>query len=708
MKPSAVKNYHEPIIAIKKLDDGKLVVIDKYSTIRFVERNTLKTVDGFKAKIEYKYYKNRVIDFATNKQYFASITSDAKETRLYSLVTKKAIAKIARHQGEVSCIGIDPKNRYLFSCGDDGKTFGMDMAHGKLALTLPHHPDRINDIAFNKTGQWVATCGFDRKVSIYNLDMMQPLGKPLGHSKPVMKVVFISKNRLVSLDKDASLFVWNLFDQSIITRLQGIHDDVTAIAVEPEGKFLFFGTNLGYIIVFDMEEYKIISQNYLKFSSSITSLFFDEEDNFLYIGTEDGHLYKYDIYDGVSAIKELIQKREFHDIEMYLKKNPILLYSEIYNILETIWEKTLQKARRLFENDKKEEALKLLSPYKEIPSKNTIIKNMQEQYKDFRKFYEFVVNGKYALAYSLAEQNPLYKESQLYNQLEEKWRKVFKEAQKLILDPRTLGQEKELLMPFQRVSEKAKAIQEMYVKGNIYNRFKVALGQNDLAQVYIYLEKYSFLKNFPEYQSMMEYAQKLYEKGMTYFRKNELIAALKYLKAVMEFKEYKDKVAMLVEYIDSRSKFFEAIKENELSKAYYYLGQNEELALTKEGKQLEQMWDSAVIKANRYAAKGDVLGVKNALEDFLDIKQKHPAIATIIAYAYRTQIENAIKSKQPMQTIEKGIKNYVAIFGKDEQIETLFKIFQQRYQDSKLNIDLLHEGSLNSWHPTMIVSSILE
>ena len=288
MKPKAVKNYNDPIILIKKLDDGNLVVIDRHSTIRFVERDSLKTVDGFKAKIEHQRYKNRVIDFATNRKFFASVNADAKETRLYSLVTKKAIAKIARHQGKVSCIGIDPKNRYLFSCGEDGKTFGMDMENGKLALTLPYHPDTINDIAFNKTGQWAATCSYDRKVSVYNLDMMQPLGKLRGHSKPVMKAAFISKNRLVSVDKEASAIVWDLFDQSIITRLGGIHDDVTAVAAEPEGKFLFFGTKLGYLIVYDVEGYELIDRSYLKLSSAITSLYFDEDGDFLYIGSEGG------------------------------------------------------------------------------------------------------------------------------------------------------------------------------------------------------------------------------------------------------------------------------------------------------------------------------------------------------------------------------------------------------------------------------------
>ncbi len=708
MKHKVLKNYNEPIVLVKKLQDGNLVVIDKHSTIRFVETETLKTLDGFKAKIEHQRYKTRVIDFATNRKFFASLTADAKETRLYSLATKKAIARIARHHGEVSCVGIDPKNRYLFSCGDDGKSFGMDMENAKLALTLPPHPDTINDIVFNKTGQWVATCGYDRKISVFNLDMMRPLGKLKGHASAVMKLAFISKNRLVSIDKNGDALVWNLFDKSVLAHLHGIHDDVTAVVAEPEGKFLFLGTELGYILAYDVEKYELIDRSYIKLTGAITSLCFDEESDSLFVGTKRGELYKYYIYEGIDVIKYLIQKREFKNVQEHLEENPILKYTEIYNVLETIWERTLKKARRLFETGKKSEALALLEPYRQIPIKNTVINRLTEQYADFKKFYDLVMSGKYALAYSLAEQNPEYKESNLFKQLEERWRKSFKEAQKLSLDPHTVEQAKKLLMPFRGISEKAKSIQEMFIQSDVYNRFKIALGQKDFAQVYVYLHKHPFLRNFPEYHAMMKYAQKLYDEAMDHLEKNELNSALKYLRMVTEFEEYYDKVKMLIEDIESRYKFLEAIKENDLSQAYRYLSQNEELSLTNEGKILEKKWDKALLQANKFAAKGDVAGVKNAFEEFLEVKQKFAAIASVFAYAYRTQIENAIRGAQPLHVVEKGFKNYISIFGKDEQIENLFAVFQQRYRDSKLNIELLSAGSIGNWHPAMIVSNILE
>ena len=62
----------------------------------------------------------------------------------------------------------------MFSCGEDGLTFGVDIKSAQLAFTLPRHIDTINDIAFSKSGQWVATASYDKNIAIFNLITMTP------------------------------------------------------------------------------------------------------------------------------------------------------------------------------------------------------------------------------------------------------------------------------------------------------------------------------------------------------------------------------------------------------------------------------------------------------------------------------------------------------------------------------------------------------
>ena len=109
MKPIRKKNFKEAIIEIKTLDDGSLLVVDSKTTVRYLDKENFDLINGYKAKINHLRYKTKVVAFSSDGSYFTSISADSKETVLYNAKTRKAISKVSRHQGEVSCVGIDPK-----------------------------------------------------------------------------------------------------------------------------------------------------------------------------------------------------------------------------------------------------------------------------------------------------------------------------------------------------------------------------------------------------------------------------------------------------------------------------------------------------------------------------------------------------------------------------------------------------------------------
>ncbi len=336
MNPVKNKNIREAIVLIQKLDDGSLVVVDAKTTIRYLNIETLELLNGFKANINHLRYKTKVIAFSNNGKYFSSLTTDCKEARVYNTTTKSAVAKVSRHHGEVSCVGIDPNSRYMFSCGDDGKTFAVDINSGKLAFTLPVHVDTVNDIVFSKNGNWIATSSYDRKVSIFNLSMMTPKHKLKGHSSPVMKVRFLNKHRIFSVDKTSSAIIWDIYSGKVISRLQGIHDDVTQVVTDGEDKFLFIGTALGYVLVYDLNSYELLSKKYIKLKSSITAMEFDSIKNNLIIGKQEGDLLFYNIYEGEDKLKEFLKSKEFEEIQRQADVNPLLAYTKIFDLVSNL------------------------------------------------------------------------------------------------------------------------------------------------------------------------------------------------------------------------------------------------------------------------------------------------------------------------------------------------------------------------------------
>jgi len=708
MKVIRSKGFNKAIIVTKILDDNRLLVVDNDTTIRFLNKDDLSMSDGFKVNIHHERFKTNVVSFSNDGEYFATLTKDCRASRLYSVKTKKLITKVDRHHGEVSCVGIDPLNRYMFSCGDDGKTFAIDIKSGKLVLTLPPHVDTINDIAFTKNGNWVATASYDRKISVFSLVTMTAKEKLKAHSAPIMKLRFLNKNRLISVDKSSSAIIWNIHTKKVLSRLQGIHDDVTQIVTSTDDKFLFIGTQLGYVLVYDLETYEIISPKYIKLAAAISTLEFDKETNILYVGTDDGFIMCYDIYENLDTIKEMLKNKKFTDIQAVVDENPILSYTEVYRMVSNLWEHTLAKARVALENGNKEKAVLLLSVFKHVPSKNKIIQKTIADYAEYDKFVKFAKEGKLALAYSLAKTFPIYKESKIYQSLEARWKKTLIQAQKYILDPRTAQKAKDIFMPYRGISEKTKLIQEVLTQSEVYKRFRSAIGQKNFKVCFELIKQHRFLQEIPEYDMLMNYADTLYIKSQKFIDSGDTHSAMKMLRVLRLFDGFHEEVEELMKDIETRQKFFNAIADNDIETAYNMMSISEDLEDTADGRKLALQWNSDRDKAGDSAVNGDAKGVEEALQPYMHISSKITAIATVFAWCYMVQLEDVAREGKDQVKIEKGIKNFILSFGVQEQIENFYHQFKEKYPETKLTLEHLSHGSMQMWRPSMIVESILD
>jgi hypothetical protein len=703
------KSVTKPIILLKYYpEDNTLLVIDNETTVRFLDNDTLSVTDGFKAGIKHQSYRSNVVAYSQDKHYLATISEDEKESRLYSAKTKKLVAKVDRHHGDVSCVAIDPLNRFMLSGGDDGKNFAIDVKSGKLMFTLPSHIDTINDIAFSKNSNWVATASYDRKISVYNIVTMTPKDRLKAHAAPIMKIRFFQKNKLISVDKDAKAIVWNIHSAKVIARLQGIHDEVLQMVISDDEKFVFFGTTLGYILVYDLNTYEAISTRYIKITSPITAMEFDGEKNHLIIGTEDGFLMYYDIYEGLDRVKEFLQNKRFEAIQDETEKNPILKYTNIYDLVSNLWEKTLKKAKVALEAGDKNKAELMLNQFKDIPSKNKLIQKLFQDYAEYPKFVTMAKSGKLPLAYSLANSYPVYKDTKIYKALEKNWKTAFAQAQKMMLNPKTVQSAKDLLMPYRGISEKTKFIQELFTKSSVYSRFRESLSKKDFKIALELIKRNPFLSELPEFTTLMTFADNLYFKAHEALNKGDLHDATKFLSILKDFEDFKEEAVETLKDIEIKQKFYLAVKSNNISDAYDSMASSEDLQETPEGKKLQHQWNEDLSIANTYAVNGDVLGVQKALNRYLAISSKYMSLATIFSWCYISQLENAINTKKDQHSIEKGIRNYLSVFGETDQIDNLFETFKEEYPDTKLNLELLPKSSLSLWRPSMIVKSILE
>lgn len=708
MKVIESKNIKEPVILLKMLNNNSLVVVDSQTTIRFFNPNEILLINGFKVKIRHKRYKQSMVAFSNNAKFFASISPDCREARLYDAHTKEMITQVQKHHGEVSCIGIDPLSRYMFSCGDDGKIYAIELKSGKLVFTLPFHIDTVNDIAFSENSNWVATASFDKKISLYNLATMTPKSKLIAHKAAVMKLRFIGNNRLLSIDQDSIAIIWNIYSGKVIHRLEGIHDIVTQFTTSRDDQFLFIGTELGYIILYDLNSYELLSRKYIKLHSMITSLEFHKEKNHLIIGTEDGSILFYDIYEGEEKFQDLLKIKDFESIQDESEKNPILKYTKVCDLVVNLWETTLVKAKKALEKGDEKTAIALFKHFKNIPSKNTIMRKVMLEYEDFEKFAMFSKQGKLTLAYGLATTHPMYKDSSIYRALEANWKKAFEMAQGYALDPKGEEKAKEILAPYRGISEKTLLIKELLTKGEVYKRFRVSIGQKDYRVAFELIKLNPFLREFKDYENLMKYADTLYIKSQKLIEEGDTHSAIKLLRILEDFSDFSEEARELILAIESRQKFFNAVEEEDIVVAYNLLERFHVLQDTQDGKNLQKQWNNDLAQAHANALDGDIVGVKKSLYPYMKITSKYTSLATVFGLCYMVQLEDAIKKKVSKFTLENGIKKYMLSFGLQDQIENFYKQFKLNYPDSKLTLDHLTQGSITMWRPSMIEDSILD
>lgn len=707
MKPIKKSSFTQAVIYTQILDAKTLLAVDALTTIVYLDIETLQLMDELKVDVAHTRQGSKVVSFSSDAKFFALIDKEYKTSMLYETKGKKLLTVIDRHQGEVSCVAIEPLGRYMFSCGDDGITYGIDIKSEQLSFTLPPHKDFVTDIAFTQDGKWAATSSYDKNISLYNLAMMTPHAKLKAHSAPVIKVQFLEGGRLFSLDKKSGAIVWDINSAKVIARLKGIHDEVISMCVGSNNRFLFLGTKLGYVLVYDLFTYEQISKKYIKLSDAISSLNFDEAREELIVASANGELRVYDIFEQEEHLRELLEQKKYANISSCIKSNPLLVFTKPYRMFEMLWEKTLQRAKLLLENSEKVKAEGLFKDFLVIASKKQQMQKLISEYSEYEKFLSYVKAQKLSLAYSLVNLHPLYKETKVYKSMEAQWEKDFALAKKYMLDQKLSYKVQEILSPYRGISEKTALIQELIQNVNVYKRFREAITHKKFKLAFEIVKQGKFLKDYPEYRALINYSDSLYMKAQVMLGNGDTNSALQIFRILLDFDDFRDEAKESIAEIEAKRKFFSALKEGNTALAYSIMDEFDTLRESQDGKVLHTQWREDIQKADDLALYADIEGVKGILAKYMNIKSKSKEIADVFSKAHITQLYRALDEDIEQKSVENGIKNYILYYGVTKRIEGFFEDFKVKFPHSKININSQKQGSIESWRPSMIVESIL-
>jgi soluble cytochrome b562 len=377
------------------------------------------------------------------------------------------------------------------------------------------------------------------------------------HIKPVKK---ISKNEyLVSADGISDVVKWNLVKFESDDRVD-FYREFRDYWID--GNFLVVLMS-NKIAIYDLEKEVILNDNFKEVLDADKIVIFDK---YMLVSDIRGIVYKFDLFEDEEKLVDFILKEDFKSAYELIDKNPFLRRSGAFERLEKYVELLIKRAKNYFEVDR-EKAVEILQKLLVVPHLRTKIEQIIKDFEQIVKFKFAIKTGNYALAYQLANQYPLLKETKYYQLLEKKWQITFEKALKLIKEGK-ISQAKEILEPFMAVPSKLPLIEFALKKAQIIFLLKEKLAKRDFKGFFDLIKTHPELKETLEYQKVMEYAKRVLQKAKELFEKEEFEKAKKAATILLDFPDYEVEARKLLKKIEIALVFQAALANKDYEKAY--------------------------------------------------------------------------------------------------------------------------------------------
>jgi WD40 repeat protein/serine/threonine protein kinase len=161
-------------------------------------------------------------------------------THLWDTVTGKTTALLPGTQGKVTQVGFGPDGARVLTVERGGTVRQWDARTGQgVGFPLKGHAAEVLAAAYSPDGQWIASGGADRTVSLWRVTDGQELAVLHGHTRSVTRLVFSPDGRRLASACEAQEFrIWDLDAQQRLPVLRDHTGQVIVVAFTPDGRRL--------------------------------------------------------------------------------------------------------------------------------------------------------------------------------------------------------------------------------------------------------------------------------------------------------------------------------------------------------------------------------------------------------------------------------------------------------------------------------------
>jgi mitogen-activated protein kinase organizer 1 len=204
----------------------------------------------------------------------------------------------------------------LFCISVDGRTIENDQFMmnvlcivSELVTTMNGHIGSVLSLRFNRPGEYILSCGRDRRVCLWNLHTQLCIKTYAGHGYEVRDVAISDDStKFVSVGADTQVFLWDISTGKIIRKFPGHDYPINCVQWVMEDKLIASGGEDKAIKLWDCRVKKAQPLQVLKnFTDSVSDLKVVGWRKELVAGSTDGTLKRFEIQTGAVFTDQLAQ-----------------------------------------------------------------------------------------------------------------------------------------------------------------------------------------------------------------------------------------------------------------------------------------------------------------------------------------------------------------------------------------------------------------
>lgn len=277
IKSTGLNDLHSAIL----FDNGNMLVCaNRFSEVFVYDLLKLQEKLTFIGHTE----EVNALAISASEDYIISGSED-KTIRIWNFSEKREQKTYYGHSNYVSTISLIENDFYLLSGSNDDTVKLWDLTKGEVTNTLKGHKKMVTCMAFSRSNNVFVTGSNDSTLIIWNLQTFQINTLLQGHTNEVTCIGITPDSKtIISGSKDKTLRFWSVSEKKEISCITS-RNNIDALVICPNGKHLAYASSHS-IVIFNLADMK--NSGYLNgHKNDVKALAVSSDGKFIASGSTD-------------------------------------------------------------------------------------------------------------------------------------------------------------------------------------------------------------------------------------------------------------------------------------------------------------------------------------------------------------------------------------------------------------------------------------